>query len=140
VITNSLAVHELANSAPEQYNLRVVESLCAARLLLHAWGMDDHPHITGKSGAAGRLWLKEALAHWSQGGDEVMVHEKAISCLKDTLGQDGRDVRGWTREEMIEASGMGEQDFTHTYLDFLESESPAASPIKLSPHLWLVRH
>ena len=33
------------------------------------------------------------------------------------LGQHGRGDKGWTREELAEASGMNEIDFKRIYLD-----------------------
>lgn len=117
VITNSLAPHALADSAPERYNLRVVEVLCASRILLHAWGVDA-PRMT-EAGEGGRIWLREALDLWAQQGTDAEMFAKALASIPAVLGADGRDKRGWTREEMIAASGMSEADFTKTYLDFV---------------------
>lgn len=119
VITNSLAPHSLADSAPERYNLRVVEVLVASRLLLHAWGVDDAR--LKASGEDGRIWLKEALDLWQkkEGISNDELFEKALAALPDVLGKNGRDIEGWTKEEMIEASGMTAEAFTETYLNFI---------------------
>lgn len=132
VITNSLAPHALADSAPERYNLRVVEVLVASRLLLHAWGIDA-PRMT-KAGEEGRIWLKEALDLWAQSGSEVEVYERALKALPAVLGKDGRGERGWTREEMIEASGMSEEAFTKTYLDFVPTRASHYHLLKRAEH------
>ncbi|RSH93929.1 galactokinase [Saitozyma podzolica] len=109
VITNSLAPHDLTDTAPEQYNLRVVESLVAARLLLHAWGLSDHPRVKGK------------VEMWAPGESPVAVYEKALKDLESVLGKGGRAQKGWTTEEMIAESGMSKDEFTETYLHhFLE--------------------
>jgi hypothetical protein len=124
VITNSLAPHDLTDTAPEQYNLRVVESLVAARLLLHAWGLSDHPRVKGKVGEGGRVWLREVLEMWAPGESPVAVYEKALKDLESILGKGGRAQKGWTTEEMIAESGMSKDEFTETYLHhFLEGES-----------------
>lgn len=135
VISNSLAPHALADSAPVQYNLRVVESLCAARVLLHAWGLTDHPRLKDtekedwklKTGEEGRLWLREVLElKWpgrAEKGEEQQMYEEARADLQSALGTDERDKKGWTREEMIAVSGMSEHEFSETYLHFLEGET-----------------
>ncbi|KAL1411058.1 galactokinase [Vanrija albida] len=119
VITNSLAPHSLADSAPERYNLRVVEVLVASRLLLHAWGIDDKR--IKASGEDGRIWLKEALDLWQkkEGVSDHELFEKALAALPDVLGKNGRDIEGWTKDEMIAASGMSPEAFTETYLNFI---------------------
>ncbi|ORY28308.1 putative galactokinase [Naematelia encephala] len=123
VITNSLAPHALTNSAPEHYNLRVVETLCAARLLLHAWGLDEHPRVRGKIGSEARIWLREVLDLWVgevNADNDIEVYTKALEDVQKYLAAGDKGERGWTREEMIQASGMSVEDFTLTYLDFIE--------------------
>ena len=122
VIVNSLAVHELTTGAPEQYNLRVVEGLIATRLLLHAWGLDKSPRLEGKSGKDGRIWLREALDMWAGKLSEDELYEKALLEVDRVLGPGDKGKRGWTMEEMIEASGMDEKSFSQTFLEFIESE------------------
>lgn len=115
VITNSLAPHALTDSAPERYNLRVVEVLCASRLLLRAWGID----CEGRSGEEGRIWLREAFDLLNKEASVEDLCRRALADLPAVLGKDGRDKTGWTREEMIEASGMTAEAFTETYLEFI---------------------
>jgi hypothetical protein len=50
------------------------------------------------------------------------VLEEAVTAAEKVLGAEGRGERGWTREEMMEASGMEEGEFDKTYLDFIPSE------------------
>ncbi|WWD19422.1 galactokinase [Kwoniella shandongensis] len=121
VITNSLAPHALADSAPDRYNLRVVENLCATRILLHALQIDVDVPETSQGGSTGRLWLREALEHWAEAKllDEAGMYEELLSRLPSILGRDGRGVDGWTKEQMIEESGMSSTDFKATFLEFI---------------------
>ena len=123
-IINSIAKHELTTGAPEQYNLRVVECIIATRLMLHAWGLDQDPRLTGKKGEEGRMWFREALDLWEGGKGlaEEELYTKALGEVDRVLGL-GKGETGWTREEMIAASGMDEASFRETFLEFLESES-----------------
>lgn len=116
VITNSLAPHGLVDDAPERYNLRVVEVLCASRLLLHAWGVDDPRAVAGEEG---RVWLREAVDLREKESSEAAMYERALADLDKVLGADGRAEKGWSREEMIAASGLSAPDFEKTYLDFI---------------------
>ncbi len=70
------------------------------------------------------LWAesRDVKSYNAEGRDEELLRE-ALEEIEDILGPDGRKDSGWTREEMIQASGMSAEDFTSTYLDFLESES-----------------
>jgi galactokinase len=121
VITNSLTPHELTDSAPEQYNLRVVEVLVAARILAHSAGLDDLTGVNGK-----RIWLKEVLdaskGKYGVTGERELL-ERGLKEAEKVLSVEGRGETGWTREEMIQASGMSPEEFTKTYLEFLESGS-----------------
>ncbi|WRT67327.1 uncharacterized protein IL334_004297 [Kwoniella shivajii] len=117
VITNSLAPHSLTDSAPEHYNLRVVEVLCATRILLHRWG------LSGKAGKK-RIWLREALDLWSGGkqGRNLNSQLDYRKLLVDTLDEIKflRRENGWTEGEMIQSSGLSKQDFDDVYLHYLK--------------------
>lgn len=116
VITNSLAPHGLVDDAPERYNLRVVEVLCASRLLLHAWGVDE-PRMA-KAGEPGRIWLREAVDMREKQSSEEEMYKRALGDLDRVLGADGHES-GWTKDEMVAASGMTPAAFEETYLDFI---------------------
>ncbi|OXM76047.1 galactokinase [Cryptococcus neoformans Bt63] len=121
VITNSMAPHSLADSAEDRYNLRVVENLCATRILLHAFGADAGVLSTTQRGSTGRLWLREALEHWAEDAhmDEETVYRDLLARIVGVLGKKGRDKSGWTRDQMIEESGMTAADFEATFLAFI---------------------
>ncbi|AAW46834.1 galactokinase, putative [Cryptococcus deneoformans JEC21] len=121
VITNSMAPHSLADSAPDRYNLRVVENLCATRILLHTFGADAGVLSTTQRGSTGRLWLREALEHWAEDAhmDEETVYRNLLARIVGVLGKEGRDKNGWTKNQMIEESGMTAEDFEATFLAFI---------------------
>ncbi|BEI81718.1 hypothetical protein CcaverHIS002_0208780 [Cutaneotrichosporon cavernicola] len=114
VITNSLAPHSLADSAPERYNLRVVEVLCASRLLLHAWGIDPPP--SRQVGEDRRIWLKETLDMLGKKASYPELYQQALDALPSVLGA---HPEGWTQEQMVAVSGMRPGCFQKTYLDFV---------------------
>ena len=76
------------------------------------------------------MWLREALELWQNSGalgsaavDEKVLYEKGLEEVDRVLGAQGKDTKGWTKEEMIEASGMNPDAFSKTFLQFLESQS-----------------
>lgn len=119
-----MAPHSLADSAEDRYNLRVVENLCATRILLHAFGADAGVLSTTQRGSTGRLWLREALEHWAEDAhmDEETVYRNLLARIIGVLGKEGRDKNGWTKNQMIEESGMTAEDFEATFLAFIPSE------------------
>jgi galactokinase len=125
VITNSLEPHALADSAPERYNLRVFENLCAVRLLLHSWKVEVDGSPPRSKEEAGRVWMKEALAYLqdSLGLSEEESFKRVAQDLDSVLGVDGRDEKGWTLEEIVAASGMSREEFDDTFTKFIEGES-----------------
>ncbi|ODN98441.1 galactokinase [Cryptococcus wingfieldii CBS 7118] len=122
VITNSLAPHSLTDSAPEEYNLRVIEILIATRLLLNRW------KLSSSFNEAPRPWLREVLGVWSGETDgEHMGWEKEREVVEKALGDIGwlRKDGGWSREEVIAVSGLKEEDFRKSYLEYLEIRADA---------------
>ncbi|WVQ78456.1 galactokinase [Cryptococcus sp. DSM 104549] len=139
VITNSLAPHSLTDSAPEQYNLRVVEMLCATRLLAHRWGVGGRASAGETKEEGGDevrevMWLYEVLGHWARSSSgspspinapasrEPLTWEEQGAVLRRALDDIEwlQRPEGWTREEMVQASGMEEGEFEKSYLMFLE--------------------
>ncbi len=59
---------------------------------------------------------------WSDEKDKEVLYHRAIQESYRILGSESRDRIGWTREEIIAASGMEEAAFRETYLDFLEGK------------------
>lgn len=125
VITNSLEPHALSESAPERYNLRVFENLCAVRLLLRYWNFDQDLASPTTPAETGRVWLREALNLLSSklGLSEEEAYHKVLGDIETVLGSEGRDEKGWAREEIIAASGMSEDQFANTFTKALTGES-----------------
>ena len=123
VCANSLVVSDKAVHAKYQYNLRVVESLGAARVLAVRLGVSVDPRE--------RITLREVMARFmgepqNQAEEDVdQVREglermvQAVECLRPEGAGDG-DQLGVTLETMIEWSGMGEALFKDVYLSWVE--------------------
>ena len=123
VCANSLVVSDKAVHAKYQYNLRVVESLGAARVLAVRLGVDV--------GRRERITLREVMARFvgepqdqteetvdkvREGLDRMM---EAVEFLRPEGAGDG-DQLGVTLVTMIEWSGMGEALFKDVYLSWVE--------------------
>lgn len=123
ICANSLVVSDKAVHAKYQYNLRVVESLGAARVLAVRLGVNVGPRE--------RITLREVMARFIgepqdqteenvdkvKEGLERMV--QVVECLRPECAGDG-DQLGVTLETMIEWSCMGEAMFKDVYLSWVE--------------------
>lgn len=130
VCANSLVVSDKAVHAKYQYNLRVVESLGAARVLAVRLGINVGPREP--------ITLREVMARYTdepddQAGDDVnKVREglekmvQAIECLRPEGAGDG-DQLGVTLETMIDWSGMDKALFKDVYLSWVEGRSAASA-------------
>jgi len=108
------------------YNLRVVETLVAARVLAKGLGV--------RIGPKEKVRLREVLGRWIGEGEAGVEQEededKAIGRLKEGLRRILPEVdrilgtekgrRGLTMEEMVAASGLGEDEFKDVYLSWVE--------------------
>ena len=123
VCANSLVVADKALTAKHGYNLRVVETLVAARILAKSLGFQ----IGGKD----RITLREVagkLAGEKNGEDigteqleNILVAlENKLEVLKPSESVDGE--LGLTMTEMIEKSGLPRDVFHEVYLSWVESE------------------
>ncbi|KZS92424.1 Galactokinase [Sistotremastrum niveocremeum HHB9708] len=134
VIANSLVVSDKVVSAKTQYNLRVVETLVAARVL----GRSLHVQI----GPEEKPTLKEILDRWLNvqhgtvlGPDDLkdglirLIRE--TESLKDTLGADD----GLTLEGLIHASGLGPREFRDVYLSWIEVDATHFKLYKRAKHV-----
>ncbi|KIJ13155.1 hypothetical protein PAXINDRAFT_170777 [Paxillus involutus ATCC 200175] len=133
------AVFVYANSLVYQYNLRVVESLGAARILAVRLGV--------KVGPREKITLRGVMARFMneledqtkenvemvKDGLERMVKE--VECLRPDGAGDG-DQLGVTLETMIEWSGMGEELFKDVYLSWVEVETTYFQLYKRAKHCY----
>lgn len=68
------------------------------------------------------MWLREAL-HLLSDKLSLSEEEAYVKVSKDierVLGADGKDKQGWTKEDIIQASGMRSEDFNNTFARTIE--------------------
>lgn len=125
VCANSLVVSDKVVHSRTRYNLRVVETLVAARVLAKKLGVTV--------GEGEKVTLRQVLGRWIgvKDEDEIDVNilkeglekiQNELSCLKlvDSDGSDGAEM-GLTMEEMVSASGLSPEEFTELYLSWVDS-------------------
>ncbi|KAG0706707.1 ribosomal protein S5 domain 2-type protein [Suillus ampliporus] len=135
VCANSLVVSNKAESAKHQYNLRVVETLGAARVLSNHLSLQVDS-ADGENTKRRLVTLREVLARKSgfietskiaQREDLVQLRKvledvlegNVLDCLLPKV--EGRT--GVTPEEMIRMSGMDEAEFREVYLSWVDVET-----------------
>lgn len=120
VVANSLKVADKVLSARHGYNLRVVETLVAARVLAKSLRVcvADEEKIT----------LREVISRYSDGdnNDELdrvlrfLLESDELDVLKSKVALS--DNFGVTMDEMVEMSGMPKKLFHEVYLSWIDSE------------------
>lgn len=123
VLAHSCVTSEKAVHARTQYNLRVVETLAAARILARHLEIDVHSRE--------RITLREVVGRfggepkegWPGNSDQLRVALERIIEYVDRLRPasahaDGQE--GVTLETMIEWSGLSDQDFKEVYLSWVD--------------------
>jgi galactokinase len=126
VCANSLVVSDKALSAKRGYNLRVVETLVAARILGNSLGLDI--------GLKDKITLREVVGKFAgekYGGEDMgpdalekvlATLEQRLDVLKPNNTPKDADQFGVTMEEMIEMSGLSQNIFHEVYLSWVDSE------------------
>ncbi|KIJ98167.1 hypothetical protein K443DRAFT_680961 [Laccaria amethystina LaAM-08-1] len=125
IVANSLVVSDKAVTAKRRYNLRVVETLVAARILARSLGLDV--------GEKARVTLRQVvgLSAGEKEGEDIGVVSlmgalKRIQQELDILkpkNQDNEDELGVTMEEMIGLTGLAPDVFYDVYLSWVEIEA-----------------
>ncbi|KIK97469.1 hypothetical protein PAXRUDRAFT_824902 [Paxillus rubicundulus Ve08.2h10] len=139
VCANSLVVSDKAVHAKYQYNLRVVESLGAARVLAVRLGVEvgTREKITLRGVMA--RFMNEPLDHIDEDvrkvKDGLKRMVKEVECLRPDGAEDG-DQLGVTLETMIEWSGMGDELFKDVYLSWVEVEATHFQLYKRAMHCY----
>jgi len=131
VIANSLVVSDKAVSAKTQYNLRVLETLAAARIL--AKKLEVQVENTEK------VTMKEVLDRWAGGVTENPIKLKdgltrilsTVDLLKVSDGQESM-----TMEEMVTATGLTNTEFHDLYLSWNEVEATHFEIFKRAKHVY----
>ncbi|KAF9533944.1 galactokinase gal [Crepidotus variabilis] len=139
VIANSLVVSDKVSSAKRCYNLRVVETLVAARILANSLGLTI--------GEKEKVTLREVVGLYqgeTEGQDMGPVAlEKTLSELLNSdkldilkaFGQQGCDL-GVTMEAMIKMSGLSKAIFDEVYLSWVEIEATHFQLYKRVKHVF----
>ncbi|KAK1223491.1 galactokinase [Marasmius sp. AFHP31] len=139
VCANSLVVSDKAVTAKTNYNLRVVETLAAARILAR--------HLNLPIGKDEKLQLREVVGRLVGEVKEEgeMSTEKLIETLKRMDGEievlkpakesaDGQ--LGVTMEEMVEKTGLTKEEFHQLYLSWVEVEATHFQLYKRAKHVF----
>ncbi|KAJ3867930.1 galactokinase gal [Lentinula novae-zelandiae] len=139
IIANSLVVSDKAVTAKHNYNLRVVETLAAARILAR--------HLELKVEKTEKVTLREVVGRLAGEVEEVGAMpvewlletlkrmEREIECLKPKKSS-GEGQFGVTMEEMIEMSGMTADEFKEVYLSWVEVEATQFQLYKRAKHVF----
>ncbi|KAJ3806723.1 ribosomal protein S5 domain 2-type protein [Lentinula aff. lateritia] len=139
IIANSLVVSDKAVTAKHNYNLRVVETLAAARILAR--------HLELKVEKTEKVTLREVVGRFAGEVEEVGAMpvewlletlkrmEREIECLKPQKSSSEGQF-GVTMEEMIEMSGMTVEEFKEVYLSWVEVEATQFQLYKRAKHVF----
>ncbi|KAH8822941.1 Galactokinase [Flagelloscypha sp. PMI_526] len=142
VCANSLVVSDKAVSAKWQYNLRVVETLVAARVLAKHLGVS-----LDAGGKREKITLREVvgrLAGENPGEAELRTEELAkilermdgeLEVLKPTGPSDASGL-GVTMEEMISKTGLSKEEFDDLFLSWVEVEATHFHLYKRAKHVF----
>lgn len=123
VCANSLVVADKVVGAKRGYNLRVVETLVAARVLSNSLGLETGPQD--------KITLREVVSKFSgekdgedMGPDDLekvlATLEEKLDVLKPEQPVDGQ--LGVTMDEMIKMSGLSKDIFDEVYLSWVDSK------------------
>ncbi|KAI0822584.1 galactokinase gal [Trametes gibbosa] len=137
VCANSLVVSDKVVSAKIHYNLRVVETLVAARVLALRLGLPLEP--------SDRPRIREVFSRWLGSPDLESSPDKVKAGLERFLPEierlkpppEGRDAGqlGVTMQEMIEWSGLTEAQFQDVYLSWVDVEADHFQLYKRARHV-----
>ena len=141
VIAHSMHTAEKHLTSKTNYNLRVVETLAAARVLARRLGVEIRKEE--------RVTLREVLDRWLKFTDPTPDQlkdglERILAHVNDLKLQDGPSVQGdedpgHTLEEMIEVSGLDAPEFNELYMSRFEGESaPIWTTRVLTSHRTLI--
>jgi len=136
VCANSLVVADKALTAKHGYNLRVVETLVAARILANSLGlkMGEKERITLREVAGKLAEEKDGEAIGTEELENILVTlENKLEVLKPNKSVDGE--LGFTMTEMIEMSGLPRDIFHEVYLSWVEVEATYFQLYKRTKHV-----
>ncbi|KAF5366073.1 hypothetical protein D9757_012374 [Collybiopsis confluens] len=143
IIANSLVVSDKAVTAKRNYNLRVVETLVSARALARSLDIK-----LDTDGEREKVTLREVVGRVagedvsSGGGISTVALEETLNKMLVQLeglkphkpAEDGQ--LGVTMKEMIEMSGLSEDEFSEVYLSWVEVEATHFQLYKRAKHVF----
>ncbi|KAI0267823.1 galactokinase gal [Gloeopeniophorella convolvens] len=138
VLANSCVTSEKAVHARTRYNLRVVETLAAARILARHLGVRVEPRervtlreVVGRFGTEPEGgWPEDSAGLRGALERAVGYVEKLRPASADTDGQEGIPL-----ETMIEWSGLSDEDFKDVYLSWIDVEATYFQLYKRAKHV-----
>jgi len=136
VCANSLVVADKVVSSKYRYNLRVVETLVAARILAR--------RLRLTVGKTEKITLKQVVGRYIGASDNEDIEPKAlkkgleqiipeVECLRQS--HEGSDDTGLTLDEMVELSGLTSQEFHELYLSWVDVEATHFQLYKRTMHV-----
>lgn len=133
VIANSLVVSDKAVSAKTQYNLRVLETLAAARILARKLNLPINK--------TEKVTLKEVLDHWTNTDvnnppDPAQFQSNLTRILGKLDVLKGPEDETVTMEQMVNASGLTATEFHDLYLSWNEVEATNFELFKRAKHVY----
>jgi galactokinase len=137
VIANSLTTHNLAADAKRHYNLRVVETMIAARLLSQSQGLCMTKDLVSPP------TLREVVGRYAGGDENGMSDERLelalIGMLDEVESVLGASVAeresGLSMDTIMSRSGMTATQFSQTYLEVVEIEADTFHIYKRAKHV-----
>ncbi|KII85252.1 hypothetical protein PLICRDRAFT_337456 [Plicaturopsis crispa FD-325 SS-3] len=141
VCANTLVVSDKVVHARTRYNLRVVETLVAARVLARRLGVKLQEEAGGKRE---RVTLRVVLGRWVGETEETELGAEQLKAAlekmvekMELLKPDNADgEEGVTLETMIEWSGLSKEEFTETYLSWVDVEATYFQLYKRAKHVF----
>lgn len=143
VCANSLVVSDKVVGAKTRYNLRVVETLVAARVL----GRELDLNLPERSPSGKPITLREVLSAY-MGVDERALGGVETEALKEGLekilekverlkvSNNGPTQDGVTMEQMVEMSGLSKEEFTELFLSWVDVEATYFQLYKRTKHIF----
>ncbi|KAJ1895091.1 galactokinase [Coemansia sp. IMI 209127] len=112
VIANTLVVSDKHVTAPEYYNLRVVETRVGALILAKHLGIADRAACKNVDPLTFKIVMDECFAgkHTTRGGDVEAWIERLEAMLEASKEAFGSRPEGYTREQIASELGIGVQE------------------------------
>jgi galactokinase len=120
VIANSGVNADKHDTAPENYNLRVVETTCSAEVLARGLGVGG---LVSRDGFGGTL--QEVVARYFAG--EELAEEKQLETFQGVLGSMFRGEGEYTQGELAEMMGLSEKELVEKYMTRFPGPNPVFS-------------